>query len=129
VTTTVWVAAWQQECCGDAFGVGTSVRWPVVRARGELETLLPADSGVTVGYVQERHGPVHEEDLMTLEGRVRAIRGVELRYVETEPGTRSYRPVPGSGRLIALTAADGAERRGRGFAGYLVDLTPVTHTP
>jgi hypothetical protein len=69
---------------------------------------------------------VRAEDLLTIEGRVVAIHGVELRYVEDEPGSRSFRSVPASARLTALEASDQARRGGERFAGYLVDLDAVT---
>jgi hypothetical protein len=123
---TVWVSGWQQACCGEPFAVGGRVRWPVVHAGTGLDRYFPASSGIAVTYAQERHGPVRDEDLLMIEGRIAAIRAVRLSYVEDEPGSRSFRPVRGSARLAALTASDGAELRSEGFAGYLVDLDAVS---
>jgi hypothetical protein len=98
VTTTVWVDDWQQACCGDPFAVGGTVRWSVVDATGGgLAQYFPASSGVSITYAEQHHGPAHPGELVTIEGRVTAIHGVQLRYVEDEPGSRSFRPVPGSG--------------------------------
>jgi hypothetical protein len=126
VTTTVWIDGWQQECCGEPLSEGGSVRWTVVQAGRELDAYFPPSSAVAVKYAQERHGPVRDEALLTIEGRVAAIRAVQLRYVQDEPGSRSFRPVAGSARLTRLRTAGGAELRGRGFAGYLVDLDAVS---
>jgi hypothetical protein len=119
----VWVDSWQQECCGDAWSIGTVVRWTVADADQEyLAPLFASESDVRVDYHEEHHGGL-PDDAPTTSGTVVGIRGVQLRYAPPSGGDAgTLYPVPASARLTTLTSSDGPELRWEGFAGYLVEI-------
>jgi hypothetical protein len=119
----VWVDGWQQECCGEPWGVRSTVHWMLADADlGYFAPLFPDNSGVTVDRHEDHHDALPADTLETV-GVIVAIRGVHLSYAPAPGGDpkRLY-PVPGSARLTALDRSNGAELRGQGFAGYLVRI-------
>jgi hypothetical protein len=124
MSTTVWVTAWQLQCCGDPFDVGSAVRWTLVPPDVEwLATVLGAELAEDVTGMEEHH------DLLPgateFAGRVRSIRAV---VHELEQRSNTLHPVAGSTVLTEIETADGwygEDGGGLGFAGYLVDLDPM----
>ncbi|WP_281893745.1 DUF6578 domain-containing protein [Phytohabitans aurantiacus] len=107
---TVWIAAWQMQCCGDPFRPGERVAWTVLRGArtvlGGARTVL-GDQAVTVDAVEEHH---QEDDSQ----------------VEPVIGTvASIRAVSRSGVTTDVELADGwtESPSGTGLMGYLVELT------
>jgi len=118
---TIWVDAWQHECCGAPFKVAAKVRWTLaVRGVDFLRSLFPAAQPVAITHAEEHHGDVPEHAPITV-GLVVSIRAVQLRY-ERSPETDTRLPVPGSARLTQVDNSDGPETRSAGFAGYIVEV-------
>ena len=119
----VWVDRWQQECCGEAWGIGTLVRWTLADADQEyLAQLFAAESDLRVDYHEEHHGGL-PDGAQTTSGVVVGIRGVQLEYAPLPGGDeRTLYPVPASAQLTPLVSSDAPELLGEGFAGYLVEI-------
>jgi hypothetical protein len=122
VGTIIWMSAWQLQCCGDAFGLGTEVSWRVLPPDEEwLASLLPLDTARTVTGMEEHHG---DENTRPVSGTVRSIRAV-CHDMAPRPGEnpRVLRPVPGTTVVIEVDTADGWFETDRSeFVGYLVEL-------
>lgn len=132
----VWVDAWQMQCCGEPFDIGSTVTWTT---RGDVDRDWLAqvlDTAVVDSITdrEEHHGGEDEPvELHELHGIVRSIDAVFCRYTAPD-GDRISVPVGGSGRLEPRTSADGWEHDvdpevpaaepalGHDFIGYLVDL-------
>jgi hypothetical protein len=117
----VWVDAWQMQCCGDPFEIGSPVSWNVL-AEADVEWLtsvLGAKPAAEVAYSEERHGDC--ERLPVLSGTVRSIELVFCQYARTG---EALLPVPGSAVVTPTSAAIAWEvsPKGLSFVGYLVDL-------
>jgi hypothetical protein len=114
VRTFVWVDSWQQQCCGDEFRVGSTVRWDVFPTKDEVgwvDSLLGPEWGARVGYWEDHHGGRDDRgDGEKLEGAVRSIHVVtcerELKTGVGRPPGGVWVPVPGSGRLRQVESAD-----------------------
>ena len=129
---TVHVEAWQQQCCGEDFRVGSTVRWTVQPGGPEptwIGGLLGPAWGSRVGWHEEHHVP--DDRARALVARVRTI--WELDYdLEPIPGeSRAYQPTPGTGRLTRVISIDPwgpHPRRTRGapvhhLDGWIVEVT------
>jgi hypothetical protein len=123
VKITVWVDAWQMQCCRSNFRVGSRVSWTLTDPGTDwLMTVLGDD--VTVDAAEEHHGAVLDDTPLTAV-TVTAIGAVHCRYA---PGRnqdeRTLTPVRSSAVLTPVTSADGwtPDRDGLHFAGYLVDV-------
>ena len=127
--TFVWVDAWQQQCCGDRFEVGSTVAWKVVpqAERDEwVEQLLGTVWANKVQFHEEHHNDVHDE----ITGDVIAIHVITChRTLHGHDGRQGWVPVPASGVLRSVEVADPWEpdRRlgGSGtvtFDGWIVEL-------
>ena len=94
---TVWVSAWQMQCCGKPFRIGSRVSWTLAQPDGTPLTT----------------------------GTVTAISAVHCQYVPSE-GTdkRTLYPVPSSAALTPVTSAEGwtPDRDSLRFVGYLVHV-------
>lgn len=108
---TVWMDAWQMECCGVPFRVGSEVCWQLRPATGVawLDVVLPPGVAATVGAVEDHHG-----GNPSATATVVSIATVHCRF---DPA-----PVVGSGHITSVYAAerwtsDDGDRR---FAGFLV---------
>jgi hypothetical protein len=103
----IWVAARQQQCCGEDFAVGSSVRWQVLPAAADwIARLLGEGWGDTVRHAEDHHG---DDDVVgEVSGVVQSVRVVTCERVEELPGGRgrAWVPVPGSGRLREVDVAD-----------------------
>jgi hypothetical protein len=120
---TVWVNAWQMQCCGEPFSVGSRVTWTLAEADADwLTTVFGTD--ITVDAAEEHHGGVPHETPQTAL-TVTAISAVHCRYVPLPVGDqRILRPVRSSAVLTPVTSADGwiPDRNGERFSGYLVQV-------
>lgn len=137
----VWVDAWQQQCCGDEFKVGSVVRWTVGRHVGAQwisETLGP-EWDDRVSFSEERHFDQIDRELYgELCGTVSTITVVTTGHVkvpldpDNPEGGAEYRPIPGSQRLRPVQEADPWEpdppmSAGWSFDGWIVELSDATY--
>lgn len=106
VQTFVWVTAWEQQCCGDDFEVGSTVTWTVVKHDEPDEwvaQLLGPDWGGRVKYSEGHHD--NEED--TVSGVVCAINEVRCgRELQADGAGHVQVPIRGSGWLTEVSVAD-----------------------
>ena len=126
----VWVEGWQQQCCGEPFAVGGTVRWQLAGpGPGGLPVppLAPAQPDLHVDAVEDHHGTRTVTRVVT--GRVDAVRALVVQLAPVPGRPHSVAPVPASGRLRTVYRSDGAEVRDRGFMGYLVTLDPLDEEP
>jgi hypothetical protein len=125
VSMTIWVDAWQMQCCGEPFRIGSTVAWTLRDASPDwLETVLGAEAARAVDAAEEHHGGV-PEDTEPVSGTVTRISAVHCRYAPQPDGDpRALHPVPGSAVLTDLKSANGwtADRGDERFAGYIVQL-------
>lgn len=93
----IWVSAWQFDCCGDAFDVGSDVRLTVVEPDVEwLSEVLGPEEARRVTASEEHHGGSTKEVV----GRVVAIEGVTVEYAARGAESRVLYPVEGSARRV-----------------------------
>jgi hypothetical protein len=129
VQTFVWVTAWEQQCCGDDFEVGSTVTWTGVEHDGPdewVEQLLGPDWGGRVTY-SEGH---HDDEEAAISGVVRTIHEVRCRRELQPHGTgHALFPVQGSGWLTEVSVADpwvskpaDESRESMSFDGWIVEL-------
>lgn len=133
MNTWVWVDAWQQQCCGHDFDVGSPVRWSVKRLDPDddqwMADLLGQSWGGRLEYAQEHHD---ESGGLWLTGVVRKIQVVTCSLTK-EPDVGAghgpgWIPVRGSGRLREVPVADKWEPEAwvdepsATFSGWLVQL-------
>ncbi|RFU82381.1 hypothetical protein DY218_33320 [Streptomyces triticagri] len=88
---------WEMECCGEPFSVGDEVDWEL--------SLIPDEAGWPADALSEVDGERgllayighigHSAVGVRMRGRVAGIQVVKQRYVEHEPGSRMFHPVPG----------------------------------
>ena len=121
VRLTVWVDAVDQQCCGEPFSIGSTVRWTLVEPDHEyIDPMFRPDDSVEIDRVEDRHGS--DPDAPRTAGAVLSIRSVRVRYARSPKDKRVLFPVPGSAELTELDRANGAELWSRDFAGYLVEI-------
>ena len=123
---TVWVDAWQIQCCGVPFAVGQEVSWRLSEDvdREWLTSVLGADAAQAIRFSYEHHGRL-PEDAPHTPGTVLQINAAHGRYAPAAGGNgRTLYPLPGSGQLAAVDSADGwdAVALNMHFNGYVVDL-------
>ncbi len=137
--TYVWVDAWQQRCCGEQFGVGSTVNWNVTPEDEVSEwtnKLLGEEWGRKVDFHEEHHYS-EDEPTSPLSGLVKSIQVVtcdrELKENEgIGPKGLVWMPVPGSGRLREVEVADkwepepNPEDHSTSFDGWIVELEVVS---
>ena len=135
---TVWVAAWEMQCCGEPFKTGDSVDWTVAKWKFDLPPVEGIDS---IDYCYDNHGTGNEQEFQ-LKGIVSKIQTVFEKY-ELDPAQNVLRPV--SGKLFDFDGeADGYQYKGSGyytdldkeedastygFSAYFVQLSQVEITP
>jgi hypothetical protein len=128
VTITLWVDAWQMQCCGEPFRLGSQVAWTLRDPDPDwLEVVLGAEASRAVDAAEEHHGGI-PEDTEPVGGIVTRIRAVHCRYAAGPGGgSRTLYPAPGSGVLTDVESADGwiADRGEERFVGYVVRLDQV----
>ncbi len=130
----VWVEAWQQQCCGSDFQIGSTVQWQVRRADRQewLERLLDTDWSTTVHYSEDHHLDNHNGTLTGVVADINVL--TSDRVLGDAPGDvtgRAMVPVPGSGRLREVTVADRWQPPppNGSFDGWIVRLESAVFTP
>jgi hypothetical protein len=116
----IWVDAWQMQCCGDPFRVGSTIAWSTVDPDPDsLTERLGPELAAAVVAAEEHHDDGRRP---TVGGTVRSIRAVHCRYALGADGY--HHPVEGASTLTEIDTADGwtADDDGRTLAGYLVTL-------
>ncbi len=79
VIMTIWVDAWQMQCCGEPFRLGSQVAWTLCHAgQGWLEVVLGAEAPRAVDAAEEHHGGI-PEDTEPIRGTVTRISAVHCR--------------------------------------------------
>jgi hypothetical protein len=125
VGATIWLTAWQLQCCGEPFSLGSSVSWQVVPPDEEwLTSVLGPELAQTVTGAEEHHPTSSVPKAWNATGTVRSIRAV-CHDVAPRPGEdpRFLYPVPDTTVLTEVRTADGWFKAGdAAFAGYVVDL-------
>ncbi|NGN62678.1 hypothetical protein G5C51_02020 [Streptomyces sp. A7024] len=127
---TVWMDAWQLQCCGTPFSIGDEVTWTLGDADMDwlAEPLGPATTA-EIDAAEEHHGGLPSRTPTTT-GTVTSIHAVHCRYAP-EPGAddRTLSPVKDSAILTTTTTADGWEsaQEDRTFIGYLIHLDTPPH--
>ncbi|MFF0088882.1 DUF6578 domain-containing protein [Streptomyces canus] len=143
----VFYADWQMECCGTPFSVREEVRLPLLFHAADdvlgggwrdqlTERVLRDRSGLVVGVGESAAapgGPARLVGLLTVEthggrlpevrGRVRCVQVVTQEYGETEPGSRTWEPVPGRRSLRSVDASP------KWFAGGEAGLVVTLEVP
>ena len=125
---TLWVDAWQMQCCGEPFHLGSQVAWTVREADPDwLQAVLGAAASLAVEGAEEHHRDI-PEDTEPIRGAVTRIWAVHCRYAPRPGDLRALYPVPGSGVLTDVESADGwiADRGEERFVGYVVRLDQVS---
>lgn len=120
--TTVWVAAWQFQCCGQKFGVGDTVTWGLVPERSShLGALIGSRRAQEGAWSESHHGP---GDAELQRGRITSLEAVWVAFAPRQGSGGSLEPVPGSAVTRAITRADvWAEPQGNlRFLGWLAEL-------
>ncbi len=125
----VWVDAWQIQCCGDPFAVGSRVKWTLYEEsdRDWLTSVLGDDLARQVTHGEEHHGGL-PDDAPTTSGLVARIRAVSCKFgpdpTSVSAAAPVHIPIPGTADVVDVPEADGwyAEAEGRRFNGYLVDV-------
>jgi hypothetical protein len=120
---TVWMDAWQQQCCGEEFHVGSSVAWTLVdRDIGWLEPVVGAEKLERIRFAEDHHALADSRPKTP--AYVQSIDAVLCQYSHSTSPTRQAAVVPGSVIFRSVQRATGWEDEtdGRHFLGYLVDL-------
>ena len=123
----VWVDAWQMQCCGDPFAVGSRVAWTLSEPDREwLASVLGDDAARRVTHREEHHGGLPDDTAATV-GFVTRIRAVSSGFGPDPSGvgaTPVHVPVPGTASVVDVSDADGwhPETDDVRFTGYLVDV-------
>jgi hypothetical protein len=132
----VWIEAWEWQCCGDPFKLGSNVMWGLLPASAHLRSALAVEFGEGVAQQLTHYETHHEIDgdpeTVPTRGRVEAI-DAAFCVLEARPdNARFYEPIAGSGVLESRQSADGWEpedepggKRYRRFSGYIVTLDPL----
>ena len=131
----VWTEAWEWQCCGDPFKVGSDVIWGLVPASEALKRELGKQLGDEVAAEITHYETHHEDDdevrPSPTRGRIEAIHAVYWTRAAAPEAPQVYESVPGTGVLEERDNADGWEsddeagNRLRSFEGYIVTLAPV----
>ena len=117
----VWVDVFDHQCCGEPFGVGSTVRWTLVQPdHAYIDPMFGQDHSVEVDRVADYH-PTDPDAPHTV-GAVLSLRGVRVRYSRSPDDKRVVLPVPGSAELTELDRSSGDELWSKDFAGYLVEI-------
>ena len=121
MSLTLWVDRWQQQCCGQPWGVGSAVSWTVTDPdEDHLVPLFSHENGVVIDEAEEHHDP-GVDGFPTVCGIVRSIRAVSVAY-ELNPDARSMYPIPGSATLTSVSSSGSSPRDVPGFMGFIVEL-------
>lgn len=128
----VWVDAWQQQCCGDAFAVGDTVTWPLESEpdREWLRDALTPELASCLTHHQERHA-VGGAEPPRRTGVVVGVRAAFGRYAARADDGAGLHPEPGSAVLVDLARVEGAESfpTGERLNGFVVELELLGSAP
>lgn len=130
--TRVWIDAWRMQCCGDAFRVGSEIRWTLHRTPDLAHIAQVTDEAVARSVeLAEVHHDDDAADTIAVRATVLRIQAVRVRYGPVGDDPRMLHPIPGTGTLLDVTSADGwdAALDGLELSGYLVDLQSVQDAP
>jgi Family of unknown function (DUF6578) len=119
VRLTLWIESWQHGCCGESFGIGSTLGWTLAGPDEYVDSLFAPDLSVHVDHVDDPH--THFKTPETI-GTVTAIRSVRVRHAPDPNDERVRVTVPGSAELTEVERSNGDEMRPREFAGYLVEI-------
>ena len=124
MTYRVWVDAWQMQCCGDPFSVGSTVDWTVLAEidREWISSFMGDEEAARFTHDEEHHGDLLPSTPHVI-GVVTRIDAVFCRYGAVE-GERALQPIAGSSRFEPRESVDGWEDHPADdhFAGYAVDI-------
>jgi hypothetical protein len=131
--TFVWIESWQQQCCGDDFRVGSKVRWAVRQnPDGDewIDLLLGPEWSKKVGFAEDHHLDENDGVLTGVVANISVVTCDRVLGDASQLGPRGnvLVPVPGSGRLRTVEAADCWEPEPRdrsagwSFDGWIVEL-------
>jgi hypothetical protein len=129
----VWFDAWQWQCCGEPFDVGSEVEWrlnPVsADARSFFAERLGDAIAASITHSENHHSGAPVAPVPT-RGRVESITAVYWRVAESadrDPrNPQALWPVVGSARLEdAACGGNSRKAADEHFPGYIVDLTPL----
>ena len=122
----VWMDAWQQQCCGEPFSVGTSISWNLIdRDLAWLAPVIGADEVKRIRFAEDHHA---EADTgVRTSAVVTSIYAVLCQYEPSpndDPRRFQHPMVPGSQTLDPVATATGWESESdtHTFVGYLVEL-------
>ncbi|MDI9832451.1 DUF6578 domain-containing protein [Streptomyces sp. KAU_LT] len=125
-TVTIWIDAWQTQCCGEAFAPGDVVSWKLLEAKPEnFADIVGGDRAAEIDFREEHHGDGNPPPTRL---KVLTVTEVHCR-IELPPGADAYRPAPGTAELVPAERADGwtEPRQDLRFMGYLVTADPATN--
>jgi hypothetical protein len=122
VVPRVWLEAWQVQCCGTSFGIGSRVAWQVGSRRGDafVRRVLGDDLASSIDYVEDHHGQIDEP--IELRGDVMTITAAFCRFGPSAEGNMV--PLTGTTRTEARSAVDREDEAPGGMllVGYVVDV-------
>ena len=118
----VWLEAWQVQCCGTTFEVGSHVDWEAGRHQGDafVRRVLGEDLSSSIDFVEDHHGQI--DDRVELTGEVTSITAAFCRYAPSAEG--ELVPVAGTTTTEVRSLVDREETGldGLMFVGYVVDV-------
>lgn len=128
----VWVDAWQIQCCGEAFEVGSQVEWTLYEEsdRDWLTSVLGDEFARQITHGEEHHGGL-PDDAPVMTGRVTRIRAVSCRFgpdpTSVSAAAPNHIPIPDTAAVVEVPNADGwyPATDGMHFNGYVVDVEQV----
>lgn len=121
--------AWQLQCCGEPFKVGSRIRWTLTADHDLrfLADVLGDEVSARVTHREDHHGGV-PEDTLPVEGVVRSILAVGSRDGVRPDRHGGVSPRRGTGTVTSVTSARGQDpdRPGARLVGYVIELDPRT---
>ncbi|MFI1716284.1 DUF6578 domain-containing protein [Streptomyces litmocidini] len=131
MTLTIWVDAWQMQCCGESFVPRDVVSWTLLEVDPEdYADVVGSERAQGISFREEHHG--QDEGRAPTSVEVVSIAEVHCRYGVLPGATdKANRPVPGTTVLVPVEKADkwAKARPDVGFAGYLVTARRVNGLP
>ncbi|MER7516998.1 DUF6578 domain-containing protein [Streptomyces sp. NPDC126499] len=128
MTLTIWVDAWQIQCCGQNFATGDVISWTLLEADPEdYADVVGSERAQEIDFCEEHHGQGEGRAPTSVE--VLSITEVHCRYGVPPGATEKVNcPVPGTTVLVPVDKADGwaKDRPDVSFTGYLVTARYAT---
>src|ERR1700678_785685 len=102
---TVWVDAWQLQCCGEQSSTGSPVSWTLAEPDADwLTNVLGTQAGVAVDAREEHHGGIPDGTPQTA-GTVIAVTAVHVEFALALGGNDRMRyPVASSAVLTPVAS-------------------------